>query len=92
MNEDTVKLSSVADDVKLLEELKQLFTTRIKAMSGLKANGRKRDLAVGIYPPYYHLKQFILRKTPLLDDPFYTLDTRTWWVLNGITSWEDPRV
>lgn len=92
INEDTAELSSVASDVKLLEELKQLFKTKAHPMANIKANGRKRDFEAGIYPPYYHLKQFILRKTPLLDDPFYTLDTRTWWVLNGITSWEDPRV
>lgn len=39
-----------------------------------------------------YLRDFIKEETPLLDSPEYKMGTKLYWILNGITSWDDPRV
>ena len=39
-----------------------------------------------------YLQDFIKEEVPLLDSPEYRLRTKLFWILNNITSWEDPKV
>ena len=39
-----------------------------------------------------YLRDFIKEETPLLDSPEYKMGTKLYWIFNGITSWDDPRV
>lgn len=67
-----------------VQQLRDLVNSHSKSYSHkLKAKSYK-----DIYGKLYN---FILFSTPLLDNSEYTLATRVYWILNGITSFDDFR-
>ena len=72
-----------------IEELRQLVETHQKPSLILNANGKKGDKA---HPRYKHLKDFVIWKTPLLQDEEYELKTKIYWIVHGIEDWNDPQV
>ena len=38
------------------------------------------------------LREWIIKSTPLLNDPVYNVLTRAYWIVYGILDWADPRV
>ena len=71
------------------KELKWLVEMHSKPSLILNANGRKRDK---IPPRCKHLKDFVIQRTSLLQDEEYELKTKIYWVVHGITDWNDPLV
>ena len=72
------------------EDLKKLVASSDKYLLKINAEGRKRY--PNEIPPFAYLKDFILYQTPLLADSFYTMQTRVFWLINNIFSWNDDRV
>lgn len=47
--------------------------------------GNKVGTVISRWPKYLGLRQWIIRQTPKLDDGNFTMSTRVYWVLNGLT-------
>jgi len=62
------------EEIKLKKELKELIDNNVKHYCKL-LKGNK----------FKHLLIFINKMTPKLTDPFYTLQTKCYWVLNDLT-------
>ena len=57
------------------------------------AKGKKRDIKRGIFPKYKKLYEWILSILPeCISDKKYSLPTKIFWILNGITSWDNSIV
>ena len=77
----------------MFDRLLELTQTSDKYASQLKAKGKKKDLKRGIHPKYQNLYEWILENTPMqLSGNAYSLQTKIFWILNGITDWSDKRV
>ena len=76
------KTYSEEETERLREEVKQLaFQHPDNFSTMLKHSSRK------------YLLEFIIQQTsPHLDDPFYTMATKCYWVINKIKDWNDERV
>ena len=72
------------------EDLKRLVASSDKYLLKINAKGRKR--CPNEIPQFAYLKDFILDQTPLLADSFYSMQTRVFWLINDIFSWDDDRV
>ena len=61
-----------------LEKIRNLLKAKPHPLSSIKADKQLTDT--------------IHSNVQLLADPFYSLSTKVWWLLNGIQSWDDDRV
>ena len=74
-------------------ELKELTERSDKYVAQLIAKGKKRDIKRGIFPKYKKLYEWILSILPeCISDKKYSLPTKIFWILNGITSWDNSIV
>ena len=77
-------------DPKYVEELKELIEKHpFNYIRSLKSKGFK-----GRYPDRTELLDYVIKSTQhMCDDSFeYSLKTRVFWIVNGISSWDDERV
>jgi len=80
-------------DTAKFDELKELTENSDKYVAQLTAKGRRKDIKRGIFPKYKNLYEWVLSVQPqCLSDSKYSLPTKIFWILNGITDWTNPLV
>lgn len=68
-------LNAMKTDIDFLCDLQETF----------KLTGNKVGAVISRWPKYLELRQWIISQTPKLDNGDFTMSTRIYWILNGLT-------